>query len=103
MSITPQDVWDFAFSREYTERYAYIESLPEEDREVAATLLHYFDLTFRLTVERERADVHWDCFNGDPEGVSEKVGEIREYAYTVSNPSNSEPWREKYAPEKFKW
>lgn len=29
--VTPQEIYDFAFTREYAERYTYIESLNERN------------------------------------------------------------------------
>mgnify|MGYP003302445259 CR=1 FL=1 len=92
---TPQDVWDFAYRSEYMERYEYIQSLPEYEQEWVAALLHYFDLVFRLHVEHKTRPY--------PHGAKVDVEDVRKGAYKLANPSNSEPWREKYDPAKFTW
>lgn len=93
---TPQDVWDFAYTHEYMDRHGFIQSLPEHEQEWVAALFHYFDLVFRLHVE------HSTRLNRT-HGTDIDVSATRNKAYELANPSNSEPWREKYGPEKFKW
>lgn len=88
--VRPHDIWEFGWSRPYTERHDFIQSLPENEREWATAVFHYIDAAFQF---RMMDYLH----RGNT--TQDSVGNLRDYIKDSLEPPTDDSWKIRFLPE----